>query len=242
MAKYRHNAAEQYVRLNDDPEHAIERSERIGLTHILRPEINLAVWQRRVPAAISIWLSRIRAEDLLRGSRDIDRSLPVEDVAATLLSNLPVNDPVAEDGMTALAHDATELAAFFVQLSGSSSVRLRLDWVTEQQCPRIHADRVPMRLLCTYRGPGTEWIANDVTLASPDVEPPKSMLNRFGAGDVAIMKGSLSGGSVGPLRHRSPPLECPAEWRLLLTLDPLSPETTARMIDSSTSIQGRRNG
>jgi Protein of unknown function (DUF1826) len=241
MAKSRHNAAEQYGRPND-LEHAVERSERIGLTHILRPEINLAVWQRRVPTAISIWLSRFRVEDLLTGSHDIDRALSVEDVAATLLSDLRWHDPVAEAGVTALAHDAKKLAVFFAQLSGTSSVRLRLDWATEQQCPRIRADRVPMRLLCTYRGPGTEWIANDVTLASPDVEPPKSMLNRFGTGDVAIMKGSLSGGSAGPLRHRSPPLKCSAEWQLLLTLDPLSPDTAVRAVDASASIQDVRKG
>jgi Protein of unknown function (DUF1826) len=238
MAKHSHSVAQQYGRLDDDREHAVARSERIGLTQILRPEINLAVWQRDVPSAISTWLSRFRGEDLLTQSHDFDRPLRIEDVAATLLSELRVNDPAAERGVAALAHDAKELAQFFAQLSGSSSVRLRLDWITEQQCPCIHADRVPMRLLCTYRGPATEWIANDVTMPSPDFEPPKSLLHRFGTGDVAIMKGLLDGGCASPLRHRSPPLKCSAEWRLLLTLDPLSSDTA----DSSASIQDVRKG
>jgi len=238
MVKHSHSIAQQYGRLDDGREHAVVRSERIGLTHILRPEINLAVWQRDVPAAISTWLSRFDGEDLPTQSHDIDRPLRIEDVAATLLSELRGNDPAAERGVAALAHDAKELAQFFAQLSGSSTVRLRLDWVTEQQCPRIHADRVSMRLLCTYRGPGTEWIANDVALPSPDVQPPESLLHRFGTGDVAIMKGLLDDGCASPLRHRSPPLKCSAEWRLLLTLDPVSSQSA----DSSASIQDVRKG
>ena len=238
MVKHSHSITQQYGRLDDDRVHAVVRSERIGLTHILRPEINLAVWQRDVPSAISTWLSRFGGEDLLTQSHDIDRPLRIEDVAATLLSELRGSDPAAECGVAALAHDAKELAQFFAQLSGSSTVRLRLDWVTEQQCPRIHADRVSMRLLCTYRGPGTEWIANDVTLPSPDVQPPESLLHRVGTGDVVIMKGLLDDGCASPLRHRSPPLKGSAEWRLLLTLDPVSSQKG----DSSASTQDVRKG
>lgn len=218
--KHSQGAEGQYACPNDEWEHAVVRSERIGLTHILRPEINLAVWQRDVPSVISIWLSRIRGEDLAARPRDIDLGLPAGNVAAALLSELSVNDPIARAGIASLAHDAKELAHLFAQLSGCSSVRLRLDWVAEQRCPRVHADRVQMRLLCTYRGAGTEWVSNDVTLPSLHAEPPKDMLNRLGTGDVAIMKGSLGGGA-GPLRHRSPPLNGSDEWRLLLALDPL---------------------
>lgn len=205
---------------NNGSEHVVVRPERIGLTHILRPEINLAVWQRDVPSEISIWLSRIRSEDLAARPRDIDRRLPAGDVAAALLSELSVNDPIARAGVASLARDAKELAHLFAQLSGCSSVRLRLDWVAEQRCPRVHADCVSTRLVCAYRGTGTEWISNDVTLPSPHAEPHKDMLNRLGTGDVAIMKGALGGGA-GPLRHRSPPLNGSDEWRLLLVLDPL---------------------
>ncbi len=221
MINYNHSAARQYARLNDDPEHAVFRTERIGLTHILRPEINLAVWQRDVPSAISTWLSQIRGKDLVERSCGIDRELSTKDVETTIRSELLVGNPVAREGGTELAQDAQQLADLFAQLSGSSSVRLRLDWVTEQQCPRFHADRVPMRLLCTYHGRATEWIANDITLASPDAEPDETVLNRFSLGDVAIMKGSLGTGHASPLRHRSPPLKGPAEWRLLLVTDPL---------------------
>lgn len=220
MAKRSHSAAEQYVRVNDGPEHAVQRPERIGLTHILRPEIDLAVWQRHVPGGISAWLSRISGEDLRIRPSGIDSELPLERVRATILSEMPMIDAFARAGVTALADDATGLADLFAQISGSSSVRLRLEWVTQQQCPRFHADRVPMRLLCTYRGPGTEWIANDVTLASPDADPHESMLNRLGTGDVAIMKGSPGAGASGALRHRSPKLQTPDDWRLLLSLDP----------------------
>lgn len=224
--KHSQSGEGQWAGLNDGSEHTVVRSERIGLTHILRPEINLAVWQRDVPSEISIWLSRIRGEDLAARPRDIDRRLPAGNVATALLSELSVNDPIARAGVASLARDAKELAHLFAQLSGCSSVRLRLDWVAEQRCPRVHADRVSTRLLCTYRGAGTEWISNDVTLSSPHAEPCKDMLNRLGTGDVAIMKGSLDGGA-SPLRHRSPPLNDPDEWRLLLSFDPLKPGTSA---------------
>ncbi|MEF8706149.1 MAG: DUF1826 domain-containing protein [Candidatus Accumulibacter sp. UW27] len=35
---------------------------------------------------------------------------------------------------------------------------MRLDVVRQAMCPRLHVDRVGIRLLCTYRCPGTEWV------------------------------------------------------------------------------------
>jgi hypothetical protein len=224
--------------------HVVFRAERIGLTHILRPDINLAVWQRKVPRAVSIWLSQSSGGQLLTRSRDIDTNLCADDVPAAISSVLSAPDAVASAGAAALADDAGALADLLAQVSGGRLVRLRLEWVTDQQCPHFHADRIPMRLLCTYRGAGTEWLANDIadTLTSPESMPPLSAINRLGTGDVAIMKGSLGASSVIPLRHRSPPMNIPGEWRLLLAIDSVASQTTVAQINSrETDILKERN-
>jgi hypothetical protein len=35
------------------------------------------------------------------------------------------------------------------------AIGLRIHVLADTMCPRFHVDRVPVRLLCTYRGPGT---------------------------------------------------------------------------------------
>jgi Protein of unknown function (DUF1826) len=204
------------------PMHLVTGNDRSVLTDALQPHINLAIWRREIPRAIALWLAEISCEELVR-SRDIDKELSAECVPAVISSGLPARDPAAVTGVAALAHDVGGLAALLAQMSGNP-VRLRLEWVRERQCRYFHADSVPIRLLCTYRGAGTEWIANDVAakLTSAESIPPLTSINRLGTGDVAIMRGSRSDAPAGPVRHRSPSADAADAWRLLLAIDPVS--------------------
>jgi hypothetical protein len=57
-----------------------------------------------------------------------------------------------------LASDIGALAVMMARILDVDHVRLRLDVADEVMCPKFHIDRVPARLLCTYRGAGTEYV------------------------------------------------------------------------------------
>lgn len=52
---------------------------------------------------------------------------------------------------------AVQLVSSTLQLD---HVHAKLQIIQQQSCPNWHADTVGMRLLCTYAGPGTWYIAN----------------------------------------------------------------------------------
>ena len=99
-------------------------------------------------------------------------------------------------------------------------------------CPRFHVDRLPCRLITTYKGKATEWLQHDYVDRSklgtgnqgkPDDESGlfKSVkdVKRLAKGDVAIMKGENWIDNEGRgLVHRSPYLDN-ENSRLLVSLD-----------------------
>ena len=210
--------------------HTISSPHRSALAHILRPHINLAVWRREVPTPISNWLSRYPAEEVAAGSRDIDICVPAACVSASLRAAIAARTRRQDADISSLARDAAELAGLVARISRNPKVRLRLEWVTHQACSNFHADRVPFRLVCTYHGPGTEWVSNATAerLTSPESRPPADEVHRLISGDVAVMRGWSNGDNSGmPLKHRSPPVDFPSEWRLFLAIDPASPSGQA---------------
>src|SRR5690606_9784866 len=95
---------------------------------------------------------------------------------------------------------------------------------------RFHVDYHALRLVCTYAGPGTEWVARDDVdrrkLAARHLELEAAHraagirptdVRRLAPGDVLLMKGKGWPGAHGPV-HRSPPVEAAGQRRLVLTL------------------------
>lgn len=91
-------------------------------------------------------------------------------------------------------------------------------------CPRFHVDHVPVRLLTTYAGVGSQWLKEGAMdrrrLAQPEAEPvDPQVIQQFCCGDVGLLKGEKWHGNEGlGLIHRSPE-PAPGERRLILTLD-----------------------
>lgn len=121
------------------------------------------------------------------------------------------------------------LAELLGDLLDCPRIGLRLEVIGKAMCPRLHVDRVGIRLLCTYRGPGTEWIADTGAdrnkLGSGADGLPDEVSGLFGA-DTRIE--SVAGFSVAPLkgslwrtRHHSPLASHSADAlpRVVLTLD-----------------------
>jgi hypothetical protein len=122
-----------------------------------------------------------------------------------------------------LAADLRLLARLFAGILEQDRLRIRLEALEGDGCPRWHADKVGLRLLCTWHGAGTEWLARDGGAALARTLPMGTRLpgmKRIGAGDIAILKGEAFPGHAGHgCIHRSPPRRAGDGPRLLVCLD-----------------------
>ena len=103
--------------------------------------------------------------------------------------------------------DFRRLAARFATLAASPVVQMRLEHVTDDACCRFHVDAVGLRLLCTYAGPGTEWMES------------RGKIRRMTAMEVAVFKGSAYAGAGPRVLHRSAPVTFVGRGRLVLCID-----------------------
>ena len=110
----------------------------------------------------------------------------------------------------ALIADIAALANRFAELTGNSSLRVRLEGVTTNACKKVHADYTDVRLITTYAGPGTDFAPHG---------DGNCCLERVPTGAVALFKGRLIGAGHEPCLHRSPPIEGSGEARLVLVID-----------------------
>lgn len=194
----------------------------LGLTRIFDPEIQLAQWRRPAEPDIAKWLDE-HASDLGSGLRQTLAPVQIPD-----LGRLP-----AGAGREALAADIALLAEILGELVDAETIGFRLEMVGKAMCPRLHVDRVGIRLLCTYRGPGTEWVEDASVdrrfLGAASGGQPDEMSGLLPVGHhiegippfaVALLKGSLWQGNDGRgIVHRSPAVAPRAAPRILLAMD-----------------------
>jgi hypothetical protein len=202
---------------------AVLAEDILVFTAIYQADVNLVVYQRPLMSEVSAY-----AEQLLRHTADFkfSRMLPVQAVLPTLAPMLPVLP-----GQQAFLDDIAYITDAFTTLLGCEDVGIRLEALSKQSCPRFHCDKVTCRLLLTYAGPGTQWLAESnvdrSAIAARSSEPTltacrdAALINQLNAGDIALLKGaSWEGNEHGAVVHRSPP-HLLQQQRLVLTLDPL---------------------
>ncbi len=130
----------------------------------------------------------------------------------------------AIEGHTEFVADVAWLAQAYGCLLGARRIGLRLRVLDRTMCPRFHVDDVPLRLVTTHAGVGSQWLAEGAMcrsgLGDSAAEPGHdAAVQQLGCGHVALFKGEKWLGNEGNgLVHRSPPMEG-AERRLLLTMD-----------------------
>ncbi len=128
------------------------------------------------------------------------------------------------DALNVLRHDIDLPVDLLKELLGCESCGVRIKVLEGPMCPRFHVDKVPCRMLMTYAGPGTEWIAHqDVDVdgfATGDPEPtrPGGRVRQLPSGVWSLLKGGNWDGSFGGVVHRSP---SDIGRRLLVSLDPI---------------------
>jgi len=182
-----------------------------NLRAIHRPSCAATVWQRGPLPHFQRWIDKLPPEQLPR-ARIILRSEDICDALLEITRQCGTPDCSERD---LLIEDTAALAVIFASVMDSAYLRLRFDVVNTNACRMFHVDAVKARLVCTYRGTGTQY-----GISENGEDPHRIMTTPTGS--PIILRGTrwpeipLSG-----LLHRSPPIAGTGETRLLLVLDPI---------------------
>ncbi len=189
----------------------VERLDALGAIHT--PDCAAVIWLRPDEAPLYQWLANLSAVHLPQ-IREILRSDTIRSAMKRIVADMP-DDP--ERAM--FVQSISVLAEKFADVMRAPWLRLRLEVVTGDACRKFHVDNVTARLVCTYRGTGTQY-----GLAPRGAEP--EVVDTVPTGQPIVLRG-MRWPTTPPslLKHRSPPIAGTGETRLLLVLDPiLDPE------------------
>lgn len=190
------------VGITEDPE---------GLSAIHQAGCAAAIWRRTPLPQFQSWIDELAPEQL-PNKRLILRPDRVRETVLEILKTHGVSQcPESE----MLSDDIAALSHLFAEVMDTPYIRLRLDVVTTNACRKFHIDAVTARLICTYRGPGTQY-----GISTDGADPQRVFSVPTGA--PIVLRGTLwpEDPQYG-LLHRSPPIVGTGETRLLLVLDPV---------------------
>lgn len=203
------------------PDHVCAADEPAALEAINRPGINLALWRRSLPAGLRALVADPRWERGLAFRETIELA-DCRRALETALGEIGFSRD--EPGAVNFLDDAVALAARFATLAGAQTGQVALETVCNGMCTAFHTDFNRLRLITTYRGPGTLWTENinvrrnfrecktDDRLLDP------TLIHSFATGDVGILKGEKHPDKTQAIVHRSPDPE-PNGLRILFRVD-----------------------
>lgn len=182
------------------------------LAAIEEPNCAAAIWQREPLKAFQEWIDLLAPYELPK-ARIILRPGDVRHAMTKLFASYSLADCDERD---ILIDDLAALAHIFSDVVDAPFVRLRLDVIATNACRKFHVDRLTARLICTYRGAGTQY-----GVSSYGRDPDR--IYTTGTGSPLVLRGHLWPASAAPeLVRRSPPIEGTGETRLVLVLDPVT--------------------
>lgn len=172
--------------------------------------VGAAIWQRSPRTGFQAWIDALPEEQLPELNAIVAIDLVEQAVQAACESyGVPSG---AERDM--LASDVAALAYMFGKVMDVQGVKVRLDVEADVMCPRFHQDNVTARLLCTYRGPATQYVSEAELENS-------ARIGQMTTGSVGLFRGKRWPSADGcGLLHRSPHVTDWAGTRLLLVIDP----------------------
>lgn len=194
----------------------------IVFTDIYQSEINIAIWQRKLPATLQ---NSVKTFLELNPAFQTKMILTPQDAFSRV-------SKFFNNNMAEVSEDIAELVDMFCYLFELKQAAMRMKVLDRAMCPKFHVDRVPCRLVTTYQSIASEWLPHEVldhtklgwgSDGLPDSQSglyqSESNIQQLGYGDVALFKGTLWDGNENvALVHRSPLLPT-NEKRLVLTLD-----------------------
>ena len=184
------------------------------LEEVHRTHINIAIYQKDTD------LLQSEIDDLLKEDIEFRSCGPVSSIISDL------EEVLLSRNKRLIFKDIAELLRHFEQITQKNDFRVFFATVNSNMCRKFHTDINALRLLCTYAGPGTIWVSDEVANSKEflnqiddlDMLPDEGLIERLETGDVAILKGALYPDAF-PIMHKSPSLEGANEKRLLLRID-----------------------
>ncbi|MFL2770044.1 MAG: DUF1826 domain-containing protein [Rhodospirillaceae bacterium] len=197
--------------VNSDSDPATRVSEISGLHALRENSVPAVVLQRRIPEAFKIWIDGLLPDNLPWARVN----LMTRDISAV------ARQACEEAGMPECPErewfidDIASLAKGFAGVMSAARLQLRFDVVGSNACKKFHTDVVKARLICTYRGPGTQYGVLTGGTDPDDIFDVRS-------GCPIVLRGKRWPNAMSAhFRHRSPPIQGLAMTRLNLVLDPL---------------------
>lgn len=195
------------------------------LSDIFSEETSVAIWQRGVNAKINRYFTQV-FPSLRLGVRGVYSINSLKDELSELLPE--------HEGRQEAVDDIYLLSDMLTCLFDCNSVGLRLAPLTSAMCPSFHVDDIPVRLVNTYVGSGTEWLplealhrhlpkagGSHVSKTKFDLYYDESHIQQMESFDVGLLKGKAWQHQEHMAAvHRSCKLQ-ESEQRVLLTLDPM---------------------
>lgn len=191
------------------------------------PDIALCIWERENDVSLTDYFTQSSLPT------EFEHRLKVRCAQIrpeTFLMAIPLH-PMSQ----ALASELAGLCELFASMVRCSRIGVRLVISGRRMCPRFHTDSVTARLICTWVGPGTEWVQrSDVAYSmntslrsglatdERDILLPGATPHRLAPFAVGVFKGELfSDTPRSAAVHRSPSLEA-GQSRAYVTLDAVS--------------------
>ena len=194
------------------------------LSDIFLNDTSVTIWQRQPSDAIKQYFEHA-FHSLGLGIRG---AFSIKSLVQGLEESLP-----DYPGKQQTVEDIFLLSDMLTCLFDCDAVGLRLVPLTSAMCPRFHVDKIPVRLVNTYLGAGTQWLPLEaLNDTPPDDKQPFSQtrmgqfyqneqVQQMNAFDVGLLKGAAwEQHEHLAAVHRSCALE-QNEKRVLLTLDPM---------------------
>ncbi len=177
-------------------------TELSDLVAIFETGVQVCIWRRKIDPAIETYLKYLNESGEAQEMEVLTSSIQPK------LGCLP-----EKCGRASLVDDLSFLSEIMQELLGCDEIGMRFACLKHAMCPGWHFDRLGIRLVCTYQGPGTQWL-DDQGIDRYDLGS--------NPGEIVLLKGSLwQGNETFGVIHRSPELEPNATLRALATLDPL---------------------
>jgi hypothetical protein len=206
--------------------HSVPDFNPMDLLPIFENTRQVHLIERQPKNEITSYLQQVSAR-LGNGFRHILRTADASQKTLDQALRLP-----EATGKSALLADISLLVNLYADLLDCPQVAIRLEVLQHAMCPRFHIDRTGIRLLCTYVGPGTEWLEEDFcnraalkhTHTTLDAFHSELILHPQGVRQASphalvLLKGSRwQGNDHAGVIHRSPEIQ-PGTTRVVLALD-----------------------
>lgn len=181
------------------------------LISIRDPHCAATLWKRKLQPDFRSWIDSLPIQNLPEGRL----ILPKEKVSDAVRQLCEISGIEDSSNRELFINDIDSLAQLFAAVMEAGYLRLRLEKVIDNACQKFHKDAVTARLVCTYRGHGTEY-----GTSIEGEEPARIYTTPTGA--PILLRGSVWPEHPNShLLHRSPPIEGTGKTRLVLVLDPV---------------------